>query len=190
MVGSDYQWIDHPEVSSLCSFTTNNNNSLNQFYRQYVGDPINCTAYALDKNLINSYCWGQTYNFLELHDLQLQTEVVHSGIGISDNKNLTKIYNDMYQLMPYVIAIIGGVYYIPNLIWKALEKNEMDDMTRMVMLKSDTYIGSHNHNVWITQMKFHFSAQNRTRSNLYAIRFFICETLNLLVTIGLVKFTK
>ena len=79
--------------------------------KQYFGDPIECDVKqneAVDKNLIENYCWiSATWTVKELYDPKTPEEkLTHPGVGVEyTGMDYTKIYHRYYQWIPTVLTI-------------------------------------------------------------------------------------
>ncbi|KAK3885796.1 hypothetical protein Pcinc_010013 [Petrolisthes cinctipes] len=149
-----------------------------------VGDPINCLHSdhpMLQHKVVNTYCWIHTTFTLPKYinkGYGRGTGVLYPGVG-PYNPSDTKVHHAYYQWVPFVLFLQGLLFYTPHWLWKTWEGGKLDSIVMglsLPVMQRDA-----------RQEKIHLLADYLHASihyhNFYAIKFFLCELLNLANTI-------
>ncbi|XP_047502123.1 innexin inx2-like [Penaeus chinensis] len=145
-----------------------------------VGDPINCVHDdnpKLKDKVVNTYCWIHTTFTLPKHidkGYGRGTGVAYPGVGPLYPTD-TKTYHAYYQWVPFVLFLQGLMFYAPHWLWKTWEGGKLESIVMglsiPVMNKEERHEKIH-----LLADYLHASLHHH---NFYAIKFFLCELLNL-----------
>merc|ERR1712045_1029110 len=156
------------------------------------GTYIDCMhGNSIPDGVINNYCWIKgTFSVprhYEKHD-RVGWDVSQVGVGpynpAKDAQDIeVKAY---YQLVPFVLFLQGLMFYVPHLLYKALEdgkmKNLIGALSRFQLCKEKRCDGAS------TLAKY--LAETRGEYNGYSIRIFLGHSLYLVNVIGQIFFTN
>eukprot|EP00092_Neocalanus_flemingeri_P020605 GFUD01022326.1.p1 GENE.GFUD01022326.1~~GFUD01022326.1.p1 ORF type:complete len:425 (-),score=107.53 GFUD01022326.1:32-1306(-) len=144
---------------------------------QFFGDPIACETAddSVDEETLTAYCW--MYSSFDI-------PVDYKGFCSRRSLDSTSLYNTYYQWVSIFLMVQGILFYLPRCIWLSMEGGlmsflvkghqgrEVEDQDEKQKTLLDKYY-EHVHN------KF----------NKYALCFFFCEFLNILVSVSQVFVT-
>lgn len=144
--------------------------------RQYFGDPINCMPSVKDeipKDVLESYCWiHSTFTLPRGHGEELGVDVAHPGIRAT-KKGEERKYHSYYQWVSFALIFQALFFYLPHFLWKCFEK---DTMKKIILeLNLPIHADCKENRKLLTQ----YLARTMRQHNLYAIKYFVCEVLNL-----------
>ncbi|XP_012283610.1 innexin inx2-like [Orussus abietinus] len=150
--------------------------------KQYFGEPISCMAdESIAKEPINAYCWIYSTFTVSRHLKGIPGRSVASpGVGQAlENDEIH--YHRYYQWVCFVLGIQAVVFYIPRALWGMWEGG----LVAMLSIDlSSPFLGT----AWTperkTQLVDYLTKTNLHTHNLYAIRYFFCELMNLINTVG------
>ena len=150
--------------------------------RQYIGDPIHCTAKGVPEKVMDSYCW--THSTFTIPDRMTSDvvgfDVAHPGVGPQRQGDSVK-YHKYYQWVCFVLFFQALLFYIPRFLWKTWEAGRMKTLAHN--LNYPIFTDDTNKSERIKLLVDYF-ASNLHHHNFYAIRFFICEVLNFINVVG------
>jgi len=150
--------------------------------KQYFGEAISCHGEEVHGDSLNIYCLSKgTSTIKELLPKALTDEVAAPGIGSYDSRVHTKIVHYFYQWVPIFLALKT---ILPKILWNFWERKHLESLSRSVRGKD---IDSEEHVRWLATLLNHFCRRERRRSNFYALKFFLCEMLNLVAVLLLVS---
>ena len=153
--------------------------------KQYFGEAIACHGEGMPEDSMNIYCLAKgTSTIRELIPKALADEVAAPGIGYYDSRVHTKIMHYSYQWIPLVLALKTLALILPKILWNFWERKQLESLSRPVRGKD---IDSEEHVRWLATLLNHFCQRERRRSNSYALKFFLCEMLNLVAVLLLVS---
>merc|ERR1719270_1219415 len=131
-------------------------------------------------NVLNNYCWIMATFSVPAHgdDVHGQDNAYH-GVKPYKEGGERKIHA-YYQWVPFVLFFQGLLFYIPHWLWKTLEDRKLSKITEN--LRGRTL------NIEDRKEKCHFLVQYTIDTfhshNLYALKYFLCDALNLVNVIG------
>ncbi|XP_068235272.1 innexin inx2-like isoform X3 [Palaemon carinicauda] len=145
-----------------------------------VGDPIHCVHDEnpkLQDKVVNTYCWIHTTFTLPRHidkGYGKGTGIVYPGVGPHTSSD-SRIYHAYYQWVPFVLFLQGLMFYAPHWLWKTWEGGKLESIVMglsvPVMSKDERHEKIHLLADYLRSSIHHH--------NFYALKFFICELLNL-----------
>jgi len=156
--------------------------------REFIGNPIQCISKAIPGNVLNTFCFiMSTFSVPRHWDAPLGDGVAYPGVGngVVDGGQEEIKYHAYYQWVPFVLCLQAILFYIPRYLWKSMEgglfqtilsgldKMTLDENSRH---KKELLLTSY----MIKHLDMHLN---------WAIRFFICEALCLVVAVGNIYFT-
>ncbi|XP_063595738.1 innexin inx3-like [Penaeus indicus] len=141
------------------------------------GEPIRCFGRGLSfsEESLNDLCWARN-NFIDFSPRHLGGfEVAHPGISNDDFEEINLHAHS--QLVPLVLFLQGLVFYIPTWLWKCCEGGKLRSLSAGLSVPSlDTE--TRLQKVQALAKYLHSSLHQHTA---YAICYFVCEMLNLVV---------
>ncbi|XP_045616194.1 innexin inx2 [Procambarus clarkii] len=145
-----------------------------------VGDPISCVHDAHPKmpdKVVNTYCWIHTTFTLPKYinkGYGRGTGVVYPGVGPhTPSDNL--MYHAYYQWVPFVLFLQGLMFYAPHWLWRTWEGGKLESIVMglsVPVMNRD----ERREKIYLLAEYLHSSIHYH---NFYAIKFFLCELLNL-----------
>ncbi|XP_076062714.1 innexin inx2-like [Oratosquilla oratoria] len=145
---------------------------------QYIGNPIQCIlAGKKAPKPMTTYCWiSSTFTLVKSSD---DANLPH-GIGAHDPYSSTHdvIHHNYYQWVPFVLTYLGCLFYLPHLVWKAVEGKRLDRLLQGLYVRSLTEESAKQDNI-VRYMRLTWG-QNKK----YAVQFFISEILNFVNVVG------
>ena len=148
---------------------------------QYIGDPIDCIAKEIPAKVMDTYCWiHSTYTVPN----RMATEVVgidtsHPGVRPQRDGEEVKLHK-YYQWVCFVLFAQAILFYLPRFLWKIWEGGKM----KSLVLDLNCPIIAENTKTERKTLLIDYFTSNLHSHNAYAIRFFICELLNLINVIA------
>lgn len=153
--------------------------------KQFFGEPIHCMGDGnkdTDKDAVNSYCWIYgTYTLKSNLNGEEGKNMAYIGVGSKKNANDEQIKHTYYQWVCFVLLGQAVMFYTPRYLWKMWEggrlkalaadlaspivSKDWSEFRRMELISYLSYTNIHTH-------------------NMYALRYFFCEILNLVNVVG------
>lgn len=144
--------------------------------RQYFGDPIDCDVDGIPSNIMDSYCWiYSTFTVSKHDDGRIGKDVVQPGVApyVDGEDDLT--YHRYYQWVCFALFFQAMFFYLPRYIWKTWEGGRI----KMLVLDLNCLIINDECKANSKRLLVNYFITYLHSQNLYAIRFFLCELLNL-----------
>jgi hypothetical protein len=144
--------------------------------KQYVGDPIQCIPDKTSTHVMDTFCW-----VMSTYTLPHRQGGGESHPGVSSYTEGDEVkYHKYYQWVCFVLFIQGILFYTPRYLWKTWEGGRIKMLAGNlnVSIVSEDYKTDQKKNV------LDYFATHLNTHNSYAIRFFICEALNLMNVVG------
>ncbi|RLU23891.1 hypothetical protein DMN91_004099 [Ooceraea biroi] len=150
--------------------------------KQYIGEPISCmTDASIDKDPVNAYCWIYSTFTVSRHLKGIPGRgVASAGVGqaLPDDEARHHRY---YQWVCFVLGLQAILFYVPRALWGIWERGTIGLLSRDL---ASPFL----RDVWTEERKQqlveYFVRTNLHDHNFYAIRFFVCELLNFLNSVG------
>ncbi|XP_069946785.1 innexin inx2-like [Cherax quadricarinatus] len=145
-----------------------------------VGEPINCVHGdhpMLPDKVVNTYCWIHTTFTLPKYihrGYGRGTGVVYPGVGphlASDEL----VYHAYYQWVPFVLFLQGLMFYAPHWLWRTWEGGKLESIVMGLSIPVMSRDERHD-KIYLLADYLYSSIHYH---NFYAIKFFLCELLNL-----------
>lgn len=147
--------------------------------KQMFGDPISCEIHmgrGIKDDVLNSYCWMySTFNL---------PPSFRGSCARTVRSNRTRLYNTYYQWVPMFLGVCALLACVPRLIWLMCEGGLMSFLTKGTGSKLVEH-SREKREILLDAFTKHL----KNRYNCYALTFFICETLNLVVLMVLFYLT-
>uniref|UniRef100_U5EUV3 Innexin n=1 Tax=Corethrella appendiculata TaxID=1370023 RepID=U5EUV3_9DIPT len=153
--------------------------------RQYIGDPIDCIVDEIPLNVMDTYCWiYSTFTIPNRLTGVAGKDVVQPGVSSHvDGEDEVK-YHKYYQWVCFVLFFQAMLFYIPRYLWKTWEGGRI----KMLVLDLNMPVVNEQCKEERKKILVEYFRENLHRHNFYAIRFFICEFLNLINVFGQIYF--
>ncbi|KAH0947419.1 hypothetical protein HN011_011201 [Eciton burchellii] len=150
--------------------------------KQYIGEPISCmTDASIDKDPVNAYCWIYSTFTVSRHLKGVPGKgVASAGVGqaLPDDEARHHRY---YQWVCFVLGLQAILFYVPRALWGIWERGTIGLLSRDL---ASPFL----RDVWTDERKQrlveYFVRTNLHDHNFYAMRFFVCELLNFLNSVG------
>jgi len=111
---------------------------------------------------------------------QIGTDIVDIGVGIYTGDSTKKNYQKYYQWVAFILVMQAVAFYLPAYLWKIWEGGRIEmlcDGLNKPILNEDV-----NEKKW--QKILQYLTRKTTVNTLYAIRFFFCEFINLVIVVS------
>jgi len=145
-----------------------------------IGKTIDCISGDIPGNVINTYCWIMaTFSVPARGDQVVGRDNAYQGVEPHADGD-ERVIHAYYQWVPFVLFLQGLLFYIPHWLWKTLEDRKLNKITdglRGRTLNLEDRQGKCDMLVTYAVDTFH-------SHNFYALKFFICDALNLVNVIG------
>lgn len=152
--------------------------------RQYIGDPIDCIVDEIPPNVMDTYCWiYSTFTIPNRLGGTVGKDVVQPGVAPHVEGQDVK-YHKYYQWVCFVLFFQAMLFYIPRYLWKTWEGGRI----KMLVLDLNYPIVNDECKNHRKSLLVDYFTSNLHTQNFYAIRFFICEVLNLINVIAQIYF--
>lgn len=153
--------------------------------KEYVGTPIQCISKTIPTNVLNTFCFiMSTFSVPRYWDAPLGDGVAYPGVGVHEPDDEIK-FHAYYQWVPFVLFLQAVMFYMPRYLWKSMEGG----LFTTILAGLDKITMDEN-----TRLKKHKILSNYMMNHLHmhmnwAIRFFLCEALCLVIVVGNIYFT-
>ncbi|KYM86057.1 Innexin inx2 [Atta colombica] len=150
--------------------------------KQYIGEPISCmTDASIDKDPVNAYCWIYSTFTVSRHLKGIPGRgVASAGVGQALPGDEAR-HHRYYQWVCFVLGLQAISFYVPRALWGVWERGTISLLSRDL---ASPFL----RDVWTEERKQqlveYFTKTNLHSHNFYAMRFFVCELLNFLNSIG------
>ncbi|XP_032673121.1 innexin inx2-like [Odontomachus brunneus] len=150
--------------------------------KQYIGEPISClTDGSIDKDPVNAYCWIYSTFTVSRHLNGIPGRgVASAGVGQALPNDEAR-HHRYYQWVCFVLGLQAILFYMPRALWGIWERGTIGLLSRDL---ASPFL----RDVWTAERKQqlvdYFTKTNLHSHNFYAFRFFVCELLNLLNSMG------
>lgn len=149
---------------------------------QYFGDPIDCIMDDVPSRIIDTYCWiHSTYTVSNRIGGKIGRDFIQPGVTNYNVNSKDEIkYHRYYQWVCFVLFFQAILFYVPRYLWKTWENGRI----KMLTLNLNDSIVNPEYRGEKRAIIVEYLRENRGYHNFYAIRFFICELLNIINVIG------
>ncbi|GAB6026226.1 hypothetical protein CHUAL_012433 [Chamberlinius hualienensis] len=155
--------------------------------RQYIGDPIDCMSSGnqIPKDVLDQFCWiSSTFSIPTAFNKQVGRDVPYPGID-KHRPNEQRVYHQYYQWVCFVLFLQAMMFYIPHYLWKIWEGGRL----KALIFDLKCPIVSADSRKEKRELLADYFVANLHNHNLYFIKFYITEILNLINVIGQIYFT-
>lgn len=142
-----------------------------------VDGPIRCEGYSVgfSENTLSDYCWTQNSFTMRVDHRRLESGASHPGFRGDEAE--TVIYHAHSQWIPFVLFLQGLVFYIPHWLWKRCEGGRLRSLSvglSAPFMDKELRLGK-------IQSLARYLHTSLHQHSTYAVCYFVCETLNLVV---------
>jgi len=150
---------------------------------QFFGDPIHCeiqrdeefnTDDSADEDCVNNYCYMHA-------TLNLPADFHGTCTNRRSSFGKTNLFNTYYQWVSVYFLFQAVMFYVPRCIWLSLEGGLM---SWLVKGHQDRVVDDHQ--VKLVKLLDLFVEHVHNKFNKYAFYFFLCEFLNIVVTVFMI----
>lgn len=145
---------------------------------QFFGDPISCETAddSVDEEVLNAYCWMYS---------SFQIPADFMGSCARKTHDSTHLYNTYYQWVSIFLMVQAMLFYLPRCIWLSMEGGLMNFLVK----------GNQGRVVEDAEEKkekllVQFCEHVHNKFNKYAFCFFLCELLNILISVSQILVTN
>ncbi|KAK8777979.1 hypothetical protein V5799_020680 [Amblyomma americanum] len=154
---------------------------------QFFGDPIYCITHdAIPENVMNSYCWVEgTITLKRSLNYTPGKEAAAPGVDrhrIKDGDEV--IEHAYYQWVCFVLFLQAVMFYFPRWLWRSWENGRIQSL----LLELHKPLLDHDKKKRQVEDVVDYFCRHRSHHMAYALRFFLCELLNLVNVIGQMYF--
>ncbi|XP_037030692.1 innexin inx1 [Bradysia coprophila] len=141
---------------------------------QYVGQPISCIVNGIPTHVVNTFCWiSSTFTMPDAFNRQVGSEVAHPGIDNDFNDEKAKKYYTYYQWVCFVLFFQAVACYTPKFLWDAFEGG----LLRTIVMGLNLGICREEEKKAKKAVLVSYLRTHVKRHKMYAIRYWICESL-------------
>nr|CAJ58681.1 innexin inx1 [Homarus gammarus] len=153
--------------------------------KELIGAPIQCISKAVPTNVLNTFCFiMSTFSVPRHWDKPLGDGVAYPGVGMHEDEDEI-VYHAYYQWVPFVLVLQAIMFYVPRYLWKNMEGGLFTTiLAGLDKLTMDESARHKKHKILSQYMVKHLHMHMN-----WAIRFFLCEALCLVVVVGNIYFT-
>lgn len=153
--------------------------------RQYIGDPIDCIVDDVPLNIMDSYCWlYSTFTVANRVGARIGKDVIQPGVSPHVDGEDEVTYHSYYQWVCFVLFFQAAFFYLPRYIWKTWEGGRI----KALMLDLNCPIVSEENKEHHKKLLVDYLTTSLHTHNIYAVRFFMCEFLNLVNVVAQIVF--
>ncbi|EFA07886.1 Innexin inx2-like Protein [Tribolium castaneum] len=148
--------------------------------KQYFGDPINCKVEE-NRDIVETYCW--------IHGTYIRRDTLSGKSGFipglgPDNRDIRPwmrspddkiIWQKYYQWVCIVFCFQALLFYLPRYLWKTWEGGRL----RLLVSDLNTPLVTASWNPTTKSQMIQYIINGKYFHTLYAIRYVVCEILNL-----------
>lgn len=155
--------------------------------RQYIGDPIDCIVEEIPNNVMDTYCWiHSTFSVPNKVAGREGHDIAHAGVAppssLEEGEEIR--YHKYYQWVCFTLFFQAILFYIPRYLWKTWEGGKV----KMLVQDMNVPIVDADTKKDRIKLLVDYFTINRNNHEWYALRFFLCELLNLVNIIGQIYF--
>ncbi|OXA64611.1 innexin inx2 [Folsomia candida] len=168
--------------------------------KEYIGDHIKCvhmqedegTDPIIPKKVLETYCFITTtftvpYNSAtSLMKMDYKTSTMLGGPGYIEGRN-EKVFHAYYQWVNVYLFLMGVLFAIPHVIWKAVDDNKLKNLVQELNVP-ELPMGKSMKSKQVIMLADYIVKSTGTHS-AWAMTFLFCEFLNLLILGGLCYLT-
>jgi len=146
---------------------------------QFFGDPLKCEISrefdfmaddSADEDVVTNYCWMySTFNIPP----DFKAFCTNRSFG------KTNLYNTYYQWVSVFLMIQAIIFYVPRCIWLSVEGGLMT-----FLAKGHQGRVVEDHSEKLVKLLDHYIEHVHNKFNKYAIYFFFCELLNIVILVS------
>jgi len=149
--------------------------------KTYIGDPIDCIVEEIPQGVMDTYCWIHSTFSVTNED---GSPEAHPGVKNVHPDNDEVRFHKYYQWVCFTLFFQALCFYIPRYLWKNWEAGKMSLLVSELNLP---IVDTENKNDRINHL-LHYFSDSKNNNEWYALRFFLCETLNFINVIGQIFF--
>ncbi|XP_071522205.1 innexin inx2-like [Panulirus ornatus] len=153
--------------------------------KEFIGAPIQCISKAVPTGVLNTFCFIMSTFSVPRHWAKpLGDGVSYPGVGPHEDEDEI-VYHAYYQWVPFVLVLQAIMFYVPRYLWKNMEGGLFTTiLAGLDKLTMDENARFKKHKILSQYMIRHLHMHMN-----WAIRFFLCEALCLVVVVGNIYFT-
>jgi len=141
---------------------------------QYVGQPISCIVNGIPTHVVNTFCWiSSTFTMPDAFNRQVGSQVAHPGIDNDFDDEKAKKYYTYYQWVCFVLFFQAVACYTPKFLWDVFEGGLL--RTIVMGLNLGICLEEAKNTKKATLISYLWTHVKRHK--MYAIRYWICESL-------------
>jgi len=146
-----------------------------------IGKTIDCmSSGVIPGNVLNTYCW-----IMATFSVPSQGGEIHGQDnayqGVKPHKDGDeRVIHAYYQWVPFVLFFQGMLFYIPHYLWKTLEDRKLSKITENLRGRTLNLEDRKEKCSFLVQ----YTIDTFHSHNMYALKYFICDALNLVNVIG------
>lgn len=149
---------------------------------QYFGDPIDCIMNDAPSRTMDTYCWiHSTYTVSNKFSGRAGYDFIQPGVtNYAEDSGDKAKYHKYYQWVCFVLFFQAILFYVPRYLWKTWENGRI----KMLASHLDSLLMSTEERAERKRTIVGYFHENLSHHGFYAVRFFICELLNLINVIA------
>jgi len=151
-----------------------------------IGKTIDCMSTNIPGNVLNTYCW-----ILSTFSVPTKSNQIHGqdnaypgveplGPGTHQHDSGERVVHAYYQWVPFVLFLQGLLFYIPHWLWKTFEDRKLNKITDGLRGRTLNLEDRKEK----CDMLVTYTVDTLHTHNFYALKFFICDALNMVNVIG------
>lgn len=153
--------------------------------KQFFGDPILCIQRDdIPVALLNTYCWIEgTFTLPKALSKTVGTEVVYPGVDkhTSGDEVVEHAY---YQWVCFMLFLQAVMFCVPHVMWKSMEGGRIKALIQKL---ATPILSDCDKETCFKSLVCYFRCR-QNEHHYYAMKFMLCEALNLINVIGQIYF--
>ncbi|CAL4061288.1 unnamed protein product, partial [Meganyctiphanes norvegica] len=151
--------------------------------KEFFGKPIQCMSKTIPSGILNNYCYIMS-TFSIPRQLNKGDAAAYAGLGTHiDDEELT--YHAYYQWVPFMLFFQAITFFLPRYLWKLWDGGVFDT----VLGGLHKFLPQHGMRIKKHKMLAQYLSKSLHLHKLWTIKFFICEVLCLVISVGNMYFT-
>lgn len=150
--------------------------------KEFFGKPIQCMSKTIPSGILNNYCYIMS-TFSVPRQLHKGDVTAYPGLGDHYDEELT--YHAYYQWVPFVLFLQAFTFYIPRYLWKLWDGG----VFHTILGSLNKFLPEHDKRIKKHQVLAHYLSKSLHMHKLWALKFFTCEVLCLIISLGNMFYT-
>ncbi|XP_043485016.1 innexin inx2-like [Leptopilina heterotoma] len=158
-------------------------------FKTYFGNPINCfrtSESPIPLDAFNSFCWVTSTSIVDEKTSGI-LGVDNVGLGMRPSENQSDLIDqEYYKWVCLFLGLQAFMFYAPRALWIIWERKIISFLAKDLATPLQQEVWTEDKRNQLTN--YFYNDHMMSSNNFYAIRFFVCEILNLLNSMSQIYF--